>query len=77
MKTTLKTKTTPPKKDNPKREAVPKNKDNPRNEEWWELVRDWEKVLREHEDRIEQGQKILNENLEKKRNKRKVGNFTT
>ena len=48
------------------------------NREGWENVRDWDKVLREHKERIEREQKILNENLEKKRKKRrKVGNFTT
>ena len=39
------------------------------NREGWESVRDWDKVLREHKERIEREQKILNENLEKKRKK--------
>ena len=48
------------------------------NREGWESVIDLDKVLREHKERIEREQKILNENLEKKRKKRrKVGNFTT
>ena len=39
------------------------------NREGWEDVRDWDKVLRERKERIEQEQRTLNENLEKKRKK--------
>ena len=39
------------------------------NREGWEDVRDWDKVLREHKERIEREQRILNERLENKRKK--------